>query len=300
MSIRTLLLIDNDQRFLNIWKEFLTSHGYEVISATNTQAARELIRAETFNLAILDIRMENDDDENDFSGLDLALEIDPSIPKVILTAFPTWEIVQETLGPRLNHLPLAVDFIAKKEGPVMLLHAIDWQLSHPNLRRNVLDSLEVQTLMAVPERIKYLGPSEASTRLHHSFEMTSREIKTLRDQENMKAGQFHKWGLGLAVTGTILILIGAVMVLLDSSISTVLPLISGVISEVIGILFFRQEKQKYDRVWDLIEKQNELNDIGILITICDVLTSPTDREACKKNMIKKASERWFKAQDGRL
>lgn len=300
MSTKTLLLIDNDSRFLHILQENLVNHGYDVISATNIQEARAVIGLKTFNLAILDIRLENDDDENDFSGLDLALEIDHSIPKIILTAFPTWESVQAALGPRLNNLPLAVDFIAKREGLKRLLHAIDWQFSYPELRKNVLDSFEAPSLMAVTERVEALGPSEASTRLHQSFTMTAKEIKTVRDQEYRKAAQFHKWGLGLAVVGTLFILLGAGMVLLGFTSSTELPLISGVIAEIIGILFFRQEKQKYDRVWDLIEKQNKLNDLGVLITLCDVLNSPSDRENCKKNMIEKALKHWFKTQDGRL
>ncbi|MGB9724197.1 MAG: response regulator [Chloroflexia bacterium] len=126
MPKATILFADNDPDFLDTRAEFLEQAGYRVRKAYTLEQAREVLTEAHVHLAILDIRMEDDDDEKDISGLILAKDpIFRPIPKIILTAFPTYQAVREALGPALGGLPPAVDFIAKQEGPEVLLQALE-------------------------------------------------------------------------------------------------------------------------------------------------------------------------------
>jgi len=129
MAKATILFADNDPDFLKTRAEFLEQEGYLVIPAASPTEARRKLEVGGIDLAIVDIRLENDDDEKDINGLILTKEVGRSVPKIILTGFPSYEYVREALGPQLNGLPAAVDFIAKQEGPEALLRVIGKALS---------------------------------------------------------------------------------------------------------------------------------------------------------------------------
>ena len=120
----TILIADNDPDFLSTRREFLERAGYTVITASNPRETRQKLGIGNVDLAILDIRLENDDDERDTSGLILARSVGRSIPKIILTNFPTFDYVREALRPQLDGLPVAVDFLMKAEGAMALLSTV--------------------------------------------------------------------------------------------------------------------------------------------------------------------------------
>jgi DNA-binding response OmpR family regulator len=120
-----ILLADNDPDFLNTRAEFVENAGYRVLKAYTLEQARQLLADTHTHLAILDIRMVDDDDEKDISGLILAK--DPAyrpIPKIMLTGFPSYQYVREALGPALDGLSAAVDFLSKMEGPEAMIQAV--------------------------------------------------------------------------------------------------------------------------------------------------------------------------------
>jgi len=120
----TILFADDDPDFLKTRAEFLEKEGYQVIPATNPTEARRLLEQGGIDLAVLDIRLVDDDDEKDTSGLTLAKEVAREAPKIILTNFPSYQAAREALGPALDGMPPAVDFLDKKDGPEALLQAI--------------------------------------------------------------------------------------------------------------------------------------------------------------------------------
>ncbi len=130
MAKTAILFADNDPDFLNTRTEFLENAGYRVLKAYTLKQARQLLTEAHVHLAILDIRMVDDDDEKDTSGLTLAR--DPtyrSAPKIILTNFPTYQDVRAALGPVVDGLPPAVDFLAKREGPEAMIQAVERALA---------------------------------------------------------------------------------------------------------------------------------------------------------------------------
>ncbi len=124
MAKATILFADNDPDFLRTRAEFLEQEGYRVIAAADPTEARRLLERGEIDLAILDIRLQDDDDERDTSGLTLAKQAARSVPKLMLTGFPTVDAVREILRPQMDGLPAAVEFVGKQEGPEVLIRAI--------------------------------------------------------------------------------------------------------------------------------------------------------------------------------
>jgi two-component system NtrC family response regulator len=124
MNAGKILLVDNEPNYRDTVCQFLEDQGYEVLVASNPASAAELMKAERPALAVIDIRLLDNTDEKDETGLALAKQTDPSIPKIILTAFPNYQAVREAMKPSLDGLPAAVSFVAKQEGLYKLLEAI--------------------------------------------------------------------------------------------------------------------------------------------------------------------------------
>jgi DNA-binding NtrC family response regulator len=120
----TILFVDNTRDFLKVRSEFLEAEGYRVIPADNLNEARRLLELGGIDLAILDIRLVDDDDEKDVSGLTLAKEAGRSIPKIILTNYPSVDAVRDALRPQLDGLPAAIEFVSKLEGVEALIQAV--------------------------------------------------------------------------------------------------------------------------------------------------------------------------------
>lgn len=136
----TILLVDNDADFLDTRREYLENAGHRVLTADSLEQARKKLADEFVHLALLDIRMVDDDDDRDTSGLTLAK--DPayrSVPKIMLTGFPTYQAVREALGPALDGLPPAVAFLAKQEGPAAMIDGVNQVLAtHVRSNRDLL------------------------------------------------------------------------------------------------------------------------------------------------------------------
>ena len=86
-----ILLVDDDQEWLDELEETLLLGGYHVEMASTIEEARRKLADELFHLVILDIRMQ-DNDQADKAGIDLLLEMRKSslrraIQVIMLSAF---------------------------------------------------------------------------------------------------------------------------------------------------------------------------------------------------------------------
>ncbi len=137
MAKITILLADNDSEFAAISARLLEIEGYKVILAHDPTEAEELITKGGIDLAILDMRLTDDDNARDNSGLQVAKNVGHSIPKIIFTAFPDYDSAREALG-KPNGYPIAIDFLSKAKGPDVLILAIE------KLVENYLQKREIQ------------------------------------------------------------------------------------------------------------------------------------------------------------
>lgn len=124
-----ILLADNDPASLQTGSESLRQSGYQIIQADTPAMARQILKTAHIHLAILDLRLSNDSDESDRSGLRLAKETARELPKLIWTKFPTYQDVREALKPDSHNLPPAVDFVDKRLGIQELQGAVEETLA---------------------------------------------------------------------------------------------------------------------------------------------------------------------------
>ena len=124
MAQANILLADNELDFLETRKEFLEKEGYRIIKASSPKEALAQLEQEELDLAVVDIRLVNDSDEKDISGLEVAKHISRSIPVIILTGYGAVNYVRQALSPQADGVSPAQDFITKEEGPEALITAV--------------------------------------------------------------------------------------------------------------------------------------------------------------------------------
>jgi len=116
MTTYRILYADNDLDSLEIVRKYLESLGYLVDTAPDPDQAREKLRSSYYDLAILDMRLRDNDDEADKSGLEIAKTEARSIPKIIYTAYPQIEDAIEAVRKDREELPPAIDYLDKTRG----------------------------------------------------------------------------------------------------------------------------------------------------------------------------------------
>lgn len=131
---KRVLLIDNDSDFLEIRREPLEKEGFEVLTALSLEQARDVLHRRHVHLASVDVRMVDDDSPVDTSGL--ALVHDPEfahVVKIVLTGYHfEAKAVRDAMRPKVipQHLPDAVDYLSKEEGPEAMIQVINEAITH--------------------------------------------------------------------------------------------------------------------------------------------------------------------------
>jgi CheY-like chemotaxis protein len=262
-----ILFADNDSDFLRTRVEFLEQEGYHVIPALNLTEARRVLERDGIDLAILDIRLEDDDDEKDVSGLILAKEVARSVPKIILTGFPSHKYVREALRPQLEGLPAAVDFVAKREGPETLLRAIRKALEFGGewLRK---------TIDGIAERL-------------------AKDYEDARRQSQMNC-----WAsLGVAILGIVIIFVGTALTLGGILAFGIASAVGGIVTEAVSYLFFKRADVANERMDRYHTESLQTKRFENLLASCDEISSLEKREACKERVIDTARAYWFGVQE---
>ena len=203
-----ILIADNDPAFSKALDGLLEQEGYQVLLASSPAEARRLLEQGGIDVALIDVRLQDDSDANDLSGLEIAEGVASSVPKIVLTSYPTVDTIRAALSFRSEGLPKAVDFMAKQEGPEKLLASIKRAVavySDKSPKRVVLD---------------------ISEQLEKDYE------------ESRKQAVFtHRIRLVLIVVGSLVIIVGGVGVLLGKTTAGLLSVLSGAIVEALAGLF---------------------------------------------------------------
>ena len=93
--VKSVLVVDDEQNFVNLLDWFLTKRGYEVRTALNGEDALNLVEKASFDLALIDIRM------GPVDGLSLLGEIKQHLPEIrviMMTAYPTSDFRRQAFG----------------------------------------------------------------------------------------------------------------------------------------------------------------------------------------------------------
>jgi len=89
-----MLVVDDEEEVLRIFREFLTDEGYEVVGCFNGAQACEKIRTGDYDLVITDMVMSPVPGEE---VLRFVAEHSPGTEMIVITAFATFERLQEAL-----------------------------------------------------------------------------------------------------------------------------------------------------------------------------------------------------------
>ncbi len=206
-----ILLADNDAKARDTWYKVLVEAGYEVKVAATPYETRSILTNTGVDLAILDPRLIEDDDINDISGLEIAMDkVFRNIPKIIFTGFQASpENIRNALGLNADDLPPALAWVNKAEGPEALLKTIRTTL-------------------------------ETWPRLRMSTIKVSEQIKA-DHKETRQQAKLNYWMAGVvSILGFLLILIGIYLAWFTKLSIGIVGTTSGIILEVLGYLFFKQ------------------------------------------------------------
>lgn len=160
----TVLVVENDVDLARTTQEFLELEGYNVLVAVTLDNARTLVTRNQFDLVILGLRLVNNMDPEDLSGLTLAQEpLFKNIPKILWSAFPTHNIVRDALRIQSDGNSLFQDAVSKSQGFDALLLAIKKVLSETlPVPKAVIQYDSSNRMLLVNEREVHLSPGESA------------------------------------------------------------------------------------------------------------------------------------------
>jgi len=263
-----LLLADNKGDFRETWGKILSDAGYDVKLASNPQQAWNILRDTRVDLAILDLRLVDDEDEKDISGLEVATDkAFLHIPKIVLTAFPTsYENLRKVLGPTLDELPPALAFVDKAEGPKALLEVIHHAL-------------------------------EIWPRLRMSTAKVSEQIKADHKVARQQARLNYAVAFAVSVLGFLVIFTGICLAWFDKLTIGIVGTASGIILEVLGYLFFTRLDLANDRMDNYHRELLQTYWLELLLAACEQL--PSERQVVStERAIGAAIDSWLAPQPG--
>ncbi len=112
-----ILVVDDLPDWRITLSGMLTEAGYQVKTADSLASALVLIKTTHFDLAVVDVRLDEPDESNT-EGLDLAEAIRqdwPAMKTIVITGYDTPETVKRAMEPNMQGQRLVAEFIRKSE-----------------------------------------------------------------------------------------------------------------------------------------------------------------------------------------
>jgi len=118
-----VLIVDNNERVKNMYKELLTHWGFSPVLAQGVgngllEDAKRKVKEHRCQLALVDLRLVDDLDEEDVSGLKLVPEIKPAVSLIVSASV---EIENVRLSDEIG----AASYVGKGEGPKVLKEKLE-------------------------------------------------------------------------------------------------------------------------------------------------------------------------------
>lgn len=121
-----ILIVDgnHNSNYARILGSHLQANNFVVHYALDTYTAQAKVKQLPIHAALVNVRLINERDMNDWSGIDLAEHLRPYTRVVMMAQNPTFEMTRKALVPRINAPAPACDFVAKSEGTQAMLAAL--------------------------------------------------------------------------------------------------------------------------------------------------------------------------------
>jgi CheY-like chemotaxis protein len=268
-----ILFVDNVEASHSEYRPLLEKYGYTVVSVKSIEDAKKKLGEPKFDLAIIDIRLENDEDEKDISGLILAREEAHFLPKIILTGHPSQEADKLVLRVFPDGIPPAISIIRKGSK------------YYPELLEAIRSALALAKV--------WQGMASYNAALQRDYDTAQKQAQAM-----------YTAALVLSVLGAVIIFAGIVATIWTASTgsagrdwmlaaSSLLGTLAGIVTEVIGLLFFRRvdvANQRMDRYHN--EHVAGLR-FEVLFSASGNLLDAAQTVEIKKAIILRAAQSWL-------
>ncbi len=164
MALGKILVVDDDRNLLELLRMRLESADYEVVAAFKEEDAIEAVKAQTFDLSIVDLQLFRQDGISLMEELHLIL---PEMPVIILTAFGTIESAVEAMKRG------AFSYVTKPFDPQQLLLQIEKALENRKLTSEIK---RLKGLLA--ERYDFENIIARSGKMQRVLELVSQIART--------------------------------------------------------------------------------------------------------------------------
>lgn len=263
-----VLVVEDLETYRTQLCEKLRAMGYEVEEATGPEAALEQFRRFRPDVAIIDYRCLNSLPD-DRSGILVAMRSDPLVPKIMISAVAEREEVMQAVHTSGAGFPLAVRFLAKSEfatDPSSLVEAI-----------------------TVAMQIRRVWLRQARENVGPELHLHYRAAWWLAIAHSIV---LIVVGLAFAGLGMYLI-VGAHANFIEG----LTALICAVVGEWLILLLMRRGEPLFEIARRHHAELAERAGFEQLLEACEHLESATERDAERRAVIARASERWL--ADGR-
>jgi CheY-like chemotaxis protein len=267
---RSILLADNDPDAREKWARFLENAGYRVHVASTALEAQNQLKSTAIDLAVLDVRLEDDRLDTDLSGLELAVDRSfRHVPKIILTAFRMDYQAQRAVWKNVGgEPPVVIAFVDKAEGPQALLQ-------------------EIQDAFEIWPRLSMLSSK------------VSEQIKADHNTIRSQARWNYATSVIISLFGFGVIIAGIVLAWADRLGIGIVASATGLMLEALGYLVFRRLDYANRRMDVYHQELLQTYGVEFLLSVAGRL--PAEQEgACIEQMVAAVVQNWYpmRAQDG--
>lgn len=119
-----ILIVDANVDYANKLGTQLQSENFIIHYAENVIAAKDIVKHKSIHIALIDVHLTHEHDDNDWSGIELAMQIRAYTSVIMMAQRPTFEMVRLALAPRINSPAPASDFITKADDVETIITAI--------------------------------------------------------------------------------------------------------------------------------------------------------------------------------
>lgn len=161
-----ILVLDDNQALCNETAQTLIDAGYAAQSATSVPQALALARAQSFDVALVDIYLA---DANGIAFFTALREITPEVAGIAMTGFSSWQVAMDALRAGF------AGFLVKPFPAEQLIAAVAAALEQETLRR---DNARLRALVPLYELSRsFMGATELSETLHQVVTTVRQETR---------------------------------------------------------------------------------------------------------------------------
>ena len=127
-----ILIVDPDQSFVASIEGYFQSAGFHVYPVRDSFSAQSLLKQMRIDVALINISLLNPLDAFDYSGIDLAINLQAYTRCIMMAKNPTVDMVRGALATRMGSPAPAYEFISKRWSVHRMLTLINSVLKMPD------------------------------------------------------------------------------------------------------------------------------------------------------------------------